>query len=437
MNRPFPFNESVSDETGTSVFERVVALLLFAALLTVNTVLISLRIMDFPVRALAAIGLLGALIVIYPERVLEEVQKHALLLWLTAGLAALGVFVSLANATPIGRVWQGVMEVPLQVAVTLLVASALVQIAGYRACIAVFVAVILASSLVAMLQFGGMESMWQLRLDLWKFQNEPPLPALENRRPMGLSYSPIQLSTQLCLAFGVFAAAREMGRKSIGKALDLDLLILAAAVMLVAGSVFTLTRSPILGAGIFVVIYMLLRPGSWLIAIALLGGVALLVAGPFLMEYLQDNATRVVRTDDGSALARASMNIYGLLLIADNPLGYGYAFKPSDHATKFWQYLYHTPAPGALMEKELHNYFLNMLNTYGLGLILLAPIIYQLLSRARAALLFFVPYIVHIIFHNSGPFWTDVPFWFVVAILSSIPAAHSDFGEIKAPDLRG
>jgi hypothetical protein len=63
-----------------------------------------------------------------------------------------------------------------------------------------------------------------------------------------------------------------------------------------------------------------------------------------------------------------------------------------------------------------------MLNTYGIGIMLLVPLAARLLYRSRAVLMFFIPYIVHIMFHNSGPFWNDMIIWFVVAVLSVAPA---------------
>lgn len=416
---------AVMAPTRRSLIERGTALFLIVALLMVNLAIINLRVANFPVRAAGAVLLLGAAAVIYPGVLWASIRQHALLLWLSFGLAVLGGFVSMVYGTPFGRIWQGIMETSIQVAVTLIVVTVLAKIAGFRASAFAVVAVIAASVAVAALQFVGFEPAWTFREWLGSLQNEPAFTPLINRRPMGFSYSPIQLSTQICVAFAVYAAAREYGRRQAMERVSADPMILAALGFLVVGSIVTLTRSPILGAAIFFLVYAVRRPGSWLLFLGLLGILVLYLIGPLLLDAVQENAPRVVRTNDDSAAARISMNTFGILLFADNPLGYGYAFKPSDHFTKFWQFLYNTPHPSAVQDKELHNYVLSMLNTYGVGLLLLVPLVVALLRRGSHMIIFFVPFIVHIIFHNSGPFWNDIPFWFGIAALSATPAADA------------
>jgi hypothetical protein len=113
-----------------------------------------------------------------------------------------------------------------------------------------------------------------------------------------------------------------------------------------------------------------------------------------------------------------SLFTFGLILFRDNPLGYGLEFSPVDHWTDYWHYLYTLPSAVVVQTRELHNYALNMLNTYGIGLLLLLPTAFGLLRRGKASLIFFVPYIVHIAFHNSGPLWNDMIIWFVIAAIS-------------------
>lgn len=412
--------------------ERAIAFVLFAALLFINVSLIGLNFSGYPVRALLALAILGAVVVLYPDRTLQVVRQQGPVLVMAAIIAILGSFVSFANGTQASIVWKGAQEVPIQVAVTLVAASVLAQIAGRWPSVWAIVIVIGGSAGVAMLQNFGFEPAWQLREKLGALQDEVVPTPLANRRPMGTSYSPIQLSTQLCIAFAVFAAARERTYVLAGERPPADFLVLLAAAILAIGSLLTMTRSPILGCALFLAIYMLRRPGSWLVFAALLGMLVVALVGPLLLEAVQDTAPRVARADDNSVLSRVSMNIYGVMLFLDNPLGYGWAFSPSDHYAAFWRDLSATPAPGALAEKELHNYFLNMLNTYGIGLVLVLPLAYFLLRRSSAVLIFFIPYIVHITFHNSGPFWNDIPFWFGIAALCAIPSGAQN----TLPDYR-
>ena len=77
------------------------------------------------------------------------------------------------------------------------------------------------------------------------------------------------------------------------------------------------------------------------------------------------------------------------------------------------------PAPRGARENELHNYLATMLNIYGIGILLLAPLLAKVLRQARASLIFFLPYVVQILFHNSGPFYNDNVIWFVIAAIAA------------------
>jgi hypothetical protein len=130
-----------------------------------------------------------------------------------------------------------------------------------------------------------------------------------------------------------------------------------------------------------------------------------------------------VRVDDSSAQGHLTLAYYGLLLFLDNPLGYGFGFQPFQFWTDYWDELYNMPSPGGVQSKELHDYALNMMTTYGIGLLLFLPIVIKLLSRAGSSIIFFVPYIVQIMFHNAGPFWNDTIIWFAIAAVSvAVPA---------------
>ena len=105
------------------------------------------------------------------------------------------------------------------------------------------------------------------------------------------------------------------------------------------------------------------------------GGVLAYLAWPLLMGVIETNAPRVARTDDNSAAARSTLVYYGLRLFADNPLGYGLTFAPMTLWNSYWPDLYtDASAPGARVN-DLHNYVMNMLNIYGIGILLFAPIV--------------------------------------------------------------
>ncbi|MDZ4138771.1 MAG: O-antigen ligase family protein [Erythrobacter sp.] len=418
---------SASPPTLASPLERNLAAVGLALLLVLNVVLIGWWVSGVPVRGLVAGALMCAVLVAYPQRMMQAITKFAPVLWLGAGLALLGAVVSLANGTGLVEIFVAITEVHIQVAITLLVAVVLSDVAGMRVAAMTFVAVIGFSVLIGLLQFIEVEGAWNLREALGRFQDEEVhlKDAFIHGRPLGLAFSPIQFSTHACLAFAVFAIVREKYQLATWGKAEADFAILVAIGILCMSALISGTRSPILGAALFMLIYAVRRPGSTLILLVVFGGAIVALIGPLLLEILQTAQPRILRTDDNSATGRESLFTYGLMLFINNPLGYGFEFTPSDHWQKYWQEIYTLTNPSGIRTAELHNYLLNMMNVYGIGLIIFLPLIYALLKRARYVLIFFIPYIIHIMFHNSGPFWNDTIFWFAVAALA-LPLGQLD-----------
>jgi hypothetical protein len=393
------------------------AVIMFAAVLAGPVALNAFKIGGVPIRGIATVGVLVLAILLYFDVAKRVFEKNLPLLGLVAGLAVLGAFVSVANGAPASAILRSVTEVHLQAAANIMVAAILAQVAGARACAIAIIAVIGASACVAVAQMMDIQFAWALRRALGPLSSE----ALEGlnlmeRRPAGLSYSPIQLATHLCLAFATFLAVRDRLRGATNGA---DPLVVPALLALFAGSIACATRTPILGGLIFIAAYAVQRRTSWLLLFLILATVAAYFVWPLLMGVVETNAPRVVETDDNSAAARSTLVYYGLRLFADNPLGYGLTFAPMNLWQSYWPDLYTMQAPRGVRENDLHNFLVSMLNIYGIGLLLLVPIVARLLWHSKASLIFFIPYIVHIIFHNSGPFNNDNVIWFVIATIAA------------------
>jgi hypothetical protein len=371
-----------------------------------------------PIRGLFAGALLVALAALYPAHAARAVRENGQLLGLVAGLSLIGIFVSAVNGLAPGVIAQAVIEMHIQAAVMILVAFIVAYICGARACMLAIIGAIALSGLAAMLQAVGVDAAWDIRQWLSRLQNQELVLVSGKNRPLGLSFSPIQLATQLCLAFAVYTAVRDKQRQHRNGVVGADPAVFPALLVFVAISVACGTRSPILGALLFFAFYAAQRRGAWLAFLIMVGGLAAYLVGPIVLDMIQSTQPRMVQTDDKSATGRMPLITFGLILFRDNPLGYGLEFSPTDHWTDYWHYLYTLPSAVVVQTEELHNYALNMLNTYGIGLLLLVPMVFGLLRRAKASLLFFIPYIVHIAFHNSGPLWNDMIIWFVVAAIS-------------------
>ncbi|MEP2235282.1 MAG: hypothetical protein ABJM58_04815 [Alteripontixanthobacter sp.] len=394
-----------------------------AFLMLFNIALISLEIASIPIRSVLTVGSLGLFAMLWPEIAGRALKRHALVLVLAGLLAALGTFVSLVAGTSPGVIGRAILEVHVQAVVTLIFATIAAEIAGPRLAVFAIVGAVAVTGMVAALQVTGLDPAWDLRAALGSLQGHKlhEDSSFLNRRPMGISYSPIHLATQACLAFAAYGGLRHWQENRAGGPTGIapDGKLAIALLAMVAVATASATRSPIMGAAVFAGLYLLMRGNVWLAAFALAGGALMLFALPAILEALEGTQYRVLRVDDNSASGRLPLFAFGGLLLLDNPLGYGFGFESTHYWSRYWPELYQMPSAGVIREAELHNYVLNMATTYGLGLVVAAPLIVALILKGRGYLLFFVPYAVHILFHNSGPFWNDTLFWFVVGALSS------------------
>ena len=402
------------------------------ALMVLNIALIGFKIGPMPVRAAFAVALLGFLTLQYPAAFRDAFERVGSVMGLAVVFATVGTFVSLINKASLAVILGSIIEVHLQIAVTVLLATMIASLCGARPTLLVIAAAVGLSALVALVQFLGAGWAWSIRDTLGRLQEQDmtEVKYFLKGRPMGLSFSPIHLATQLCLAFAAITITRMPQPATVKTSNSLDIVVLLAIVLLVGGSVIGGNRSPILGAGIFFMFYASRRGGSMLPV--LLAGLALLayLLTPLIVETLQSTNLRVAQSSDRSAASRLPLATLGFKLFLENPLGYGFGFDPSAHWTKFWHEIYTLPNAEVIRDKALHNYPLSMLNVYGVGLAI--PLVFALvmLARARSYLIYFIPYLIHIMFHNSGPFWNDTVIWFVIGAASAMhvnqPLAHAN-----------
>lgn len=405
-----------------SAVERTFAFGCFTLLLAANVSMLS-KTGGLPDRSLLTAGLLILCGALFPADALLALRKNTLLLFLAAGLAIQGFLLSLVNGAPAGEALQAVIEIHVQTAVVVLVAVILAQVCGARACAIAIVAVIGVSAAVAVLQMMNVHIGWSLRQALGPLANDELKPNVADWRPTGLSYSPIQLATQVCLAFGAYAAVRERYRRFETGRIAADPAIVVALLVFFTACLASGTRAPILGGVVFLVLYALARRGSWLLLLMTLGGIVAFLMWPLVMDAIQSSAPRVARVDDESAATRIVFAYYGVRLFLDNPIGYGLTFDPTALWGRYWSDLYLIRGAQGAQVHPLHNYVLSMLNIYGFGLLLFVPFAMKLLKGARGSLIFFVPYLVEILFHNAGPFFNDVILWFAIAAVSAAPVA--------------
>lgn len=424
--RKFYFSRAVerpgSHHDSHGALERILAFSVFAILLFFYVALPSLKLAGLPLRGLLSLAVLSFLLLARPSVAATALRRYFPVIGLAAGLALLGVFVSAVNRTSLDIIVNTLLEVHLQLVILMIVAAMLAEICGARLCMWAIVAVICGSALFAVLQMLEVGIAWDIRRSLGPFARDELRPDMVDRRPTGLSYSPIQLSTQLCLAFAAFMAVRHAERMRTIASRSADPAVVVALLVLIAGSIAAATRSPILGGVIFMVAYVMLRRQTWLAFAILFGAALIYFAWPLISSFVASEAPRILRTDDRSAAARSVFAWYGTRLFVDNPVGYGFGFVPAELWAPYWPELYMMRGSRGTQENMLHNYVLSMINIYGIGILLFAPLAIKSLIRAGPYAIFFIPYAVHILFHNSGPFYSDTIIWFVVAAIGAAAA---------------
>lgn len=398
---------------------RIFILGLFALNILLSIGIVRWQVASIPVRSMLAVACLALLVATAPRAVLDTIRRSFLILAVVLGFALVGAAVTLLYGDSWAMIGRQLAEIHLQACFGYILAASVVQVCGVRSTVLIFLSMIAVSVTIAVLQFMHVDAAWQARATLGRFQNEPPITQLfytRRERPLGISYTPVHLGTQACLGFAAFYAWRLYDRARFGLK-GLDPWVLAALAVMVGVCFVSGNRSPILGAIAFVAIYLMITaPRLFWIAVpfAVVAIPGLLALQPILAGA----GVRIANINDGSAMGRAVLADYGWRLFTSRPIGYGFGFDSTQHWSDYWQYMLYYANPEQIRRFAPHNYAIIMLNKYGLGALLLLPLIIPRTRGAWAAALPFLAYLLHILFHNDGPLLADFLFWYVVAMFN-------------------
>lgn len=389
------------------------ALFAITVMLSINAV--KLAVGPLPVRTLTLLASGGTILVANSHALGKAWRETSRALLVIVLAALLGIVVSLVARIPGGEIIQQLIEIHVQALIGIVVAYALILRYGPKPILIAFLAAYGFSALFAIGQALGIDLAWQARAMIGRIthDNETTQIAYVTRyRALGLSYSPVLFATQTCLAVVAFFCLRLVSpsRPSQG----MDWLLLGGCFIFGLLSMATGNRSPLLGIVIFIVIYCMIRGARLLLAFLPLVLIAGMAAQP-MMSSLDNAGVRVASTDDGSAEGRSTLRRYGIFLLTQRPIGYGLTFDSTQHWQSFAHQVRYRANPMAIRQWALHNYYLMILGKYGLFLIALLAL---LIPTRRASLflgLAFVPYMVHIFYHNDGPLQGDFLIFYILA----------------------
>lgn len=410
--------------------------------------LVRFMLAGLPVRSLFGLLVFCTVYAIRPALFLHALKDNWKLLALIVYAAFVGMMVSLFNDAGVEETLRQLLEIHFQAALCLLTGYGLLHLMGARRLVYSFVIILCLSSAIAIMQSVHIDAGWTIRETLQKFQ-EYDVDAVylsQRMRAMGLSFSPVHLGTQICLAF----AALYLLYRANGNDRDLSVafktgawLFLMLFIALVSGN-----RSPILGFVVFAVLYTFyLRPAHAMLAALFLLPFFGLAYVAFIenMDLFTGSEIRALRVGDKSSEGREALRAYGMLLFQHQPFGYGLRFNSLEHVSEFWPELQDYENAETVWTNAVHNYYLLIALKY--GILFLPVVLYVLLRMLRnpIAFLAFTPYAIHIYYHNDGPLQADFMIWYffpLAAIRQSVPRTessgwHRDCLGISCKETRG
>lgn len=414
----------VPDAQGSSRYANVLfALTLLYFFLSIA--LVRFMVAGLPVRSLVGLGIFAIVYAIRPALLPKALLVNWKVIAIISYAALVGLMVSLFNDAPFADTLRQLLEIHFQAVVCLLTGYGLLQLMGVNRLVYAFLAIVLLSSFVALLQAANVDIGWTIRDTLQKFQvyDNETLFLSKRMRAMGLSFSPVHLGTQICLAFAALFIFYSRYRQDSRYPLPLIIFFWLGVMLFVAMA--SGNRSPILGFVVFAAAYIFyLRPTFSLMAGLLLLPIFGLLYLSFIenMDYFADTEIRALRVGDKSSEGREALRAYGSLLFAHQPFGYGMTFSSLDRVNDFWPELAHYENAETVFTNAVHNYYLNVILKYGVLILPIALVCARYLARTIIPLLAFTSYAIHIYFHNDGPLQGDFMIWYFVPLFYGYPS---------------
>lgn len=428
MARAIEMKSEHSERSSSSTDKTIIWWLVFTAF-AANVYFVSPNLAGIPIRFFYSIFLIYVFLVISPEKFRKSLLISRSILITIAYLGALGVLLSVHNGKT-DSLFSIFVADYVQPMVMMFIAVNATLLIGARATASAFILVIIISCFFSVLQVAGFGPANEIRSYLGEFFIEDIIDEqLLGSRGPGLSYNVIVLGNQICLAFAVFVFVTISDNKDlINKRAKLQNIVKDYSRIIYASLLFALVcaaegnRSPLLGLAIFFCFLFSAGNRRWLIV-----GIALVVAGYFFIGPVRDALTesglRVASSGDKSELARYPLAMYGFRLFEANPLGYGATFESKELVSmvRTGDLVVNSWGLGNIFaNRELHNAWITALDKY--GIFFFPVVIFALKNMARywTCVIGFIPYLVHISFHNAAPLENDYMFWVPLGVVVAV-----------------
>ena len=367
-----------------------------------------------PARSIVLILLFLSFAAFFPRAVSDYFERHIGFFLLCLALTLVGFALTVHHGHELVEAARFMNESTIQLYLTFSCVYLACMVLGPVYTARVFVAFALATGVVGILQFLGVDASWQARELISGLQAEPvelQRWVTSRHRALGLSYSTMNLGYQTvsCLLIVLLMCnARLFGPALfnwfaffallIGVATGVRSLLIAAAAAAVISNVFMLHSAK--------------RDQRFYFFIFLLGAVLVLS-----VLALASPELRIFSASDDSAAGRLVLAKLGMNLLLDTPFGFGWGFDSRNFFWIYWSELLDYQNADAVYHHGLHNYFLNFALTYGvLGVLVLAIAFLASARQLSIAALVFTPYFLNSFLHNGGPFFGEIYFWFAYAI---------------------
>ncbi|MGI9383839.1 MAG: O-antigen ligase family protein, partial [Methyloligellaceae bacterium] len=315
-----------------------------------------------PARSILLIVLFLSIVVFYPRQFSEFFERHIGFFIFCLALTLVGFALTTYYGGELSEAAQFMNENTIQLYLTFSCVYLVCMILGPVYTANIFIFATLATGLVGIFQFLGIDFFWQIREQISGIQTEPVAVqqwVASRHRALGVSYSTMNLAYQTiaCLLIVCLMCNARFFRPAL-----FNWFIFFAFLIGIATGVRSLLVAVVLCALISNILNIhSARANQRLYFYVLVLGALVVLS----VLSLTSPDLRIFSASDDSAAGRLVLAKLGLNLVLDNPFGFGWDFDSRNYFWIYWSQLLDYQNADAVYHHGLHNYFLNFFLTYG------------------------------------------------------------------------